>query len=840
MSTRVHKFGGTSLADTQRLTRAASIVLEDDATTRLVVVSAMGGVTDALFSLCEQARAGDESFRAGLDAIRTRHVETAAELLTPDGAHVYAADFDRDVEALDHVFQTILLAGSHGESLLDLISGYGELWSARLFAAHMAKLEPSSNWLDARKVLVVEHGELGPLVDWSESTRRMKQALKELGGPPKVLVVTGFVASLADGTPTTLKRNGSDYSASIFAALAKAERITIWTDVKGVLSADPRRVPEAVILPELTYREAAELAYFGAKVLHPNTMAPAVGQGIEIYIRSSLDPSAPGTRIAAPDKVSRLSTDRLEAWTDPSQGQSPVLGLSTIDGVALVNVEGTGMVGVPGVAERLFGALRAVNISVVMISQGSSEHSICCAVPDEQAEQAERTAKRAFSVELAEGLIDRVDVAPNCSVLAAVGATMAHTTGVSARFFGALGRAGVNVRAIAQGSSEINISAVVNRADAHRALRAVHASFYLSEQTLSVGLIGPGLVGGTVLEQLSQQAGTLKRQFHIDVRLRGIASSKKMLLSDGGLDFATAKAELAAKGVPLDLDAFAAHVKPDHLPHAAIVECTSSMDIARRYGDWLDAGIHVVTPNKKAGAGPIEEYRRIKRKRRGAAAHFLYEATVGAGLPIITTLRDLVQTGDEIRCIEGVLSGTLSYVFNTFHAGVKFSDVVKTAKEQGFTEPDPRDDLSGMDVARKLVILARESGIEVSLEDIEVENLVPKELAEAESIDAFMGRLSELDAGMQKRAREAEAANECLRYVGIVGRDVAPKVQLKRYPKSHPFAGINGSDNILAFHTARYRDTPLVVQGPGAGPDVTAAGVFADLLRLGRRIGAPS
>lgn len=775
----------------------------------------MSGVTDALLALVGAARRRADGYLKALDALHQRHVDTARELIADPTALL--AVFERDIADLRDILRGVWLGRGASELTEELVAGYGELWSAQLLHGHLCANETPAEWLDARDILVVHPGELGPRIDWKKSTENLASAL--IKKPCGLLVITGFIAATADGVPTTLKRNGSDFSASIFGALLNASEITIWTDVDGVLSADPRRVAEATLVDAMSYDEACELAYFGAKVLHPRTMEPAVARKIPIRIRNTFAATKPGTLIAAPE--------------DLGPRTSPVSGFSTFDRVALINVEGTGMIGVPGIAQRLFGALREVKVSVILISQASSEHSICIAVPEAHGELARTVVSTAFEHELSIGHIHRIELVTGQSILAAVGDNMAHHPGVAARFFGALSRAGVNVRAVAQGSSERNISVVINGTDSTRALRAVHAGFYLSDRVLSLGLIGPGGVGKSLLTQLAEQAPVLRERFNLDLRLRAVCDSRSMLLSDTALDPLDAITALHRDGIPLDLDAFTAHVHAPHLAHAAIIDCTASEDISAQYSSWLGAGLHLVTPNKRAGAGPIDRYRSLRSFALEHGRHWLYEATVGAGLPIITTVRDLVRTGDKIDRIEGVLSGTLSYVFNTFDGSEPFSSVVRRAKSLGYTEPDPRDDLSGVDVARKLVILAREMGLDLELSDVSIESLVPPNAAEATSPEDFLDRLALSDDTMANRVREAHAHDACLRYVGIVDSDGTAKVSLSEYSLRHAFARLSATDNIFAFTTARYTSAqPLVIQGPGAGPAVTAAGVFSDILRL--------
>jgi len=817
----VHKFGGSSVADADCFRKVAAILEAASAGRLAVVLSALRGVTDSLLRLVALAERQDEGFRTELAQLRARHAAIAEELLTPEGARLYLTGFDRDGEDLLGVLHSVKLTRAAARNVSDLIAGYGELWSTRLFErffTERARRSGPVQWVDARRVVVAEWGPLGPGIQWPESRANLTALVApDFNG---TLVITGFIASDRRGVQTTLGRNGSDFSASIFGALLGAREIQIWTDVDGVLSADPRRVPDATVIDSLSYSEAMELAYFGAKVLHPQTMAPAIEDGIPIWIRNTFAPEKVGTLICA----------------QPSS-TLPVKGITSIERLALVNLEGTGMIGVPGTAHRLFGALREEGISVILISQGSSEHSICCAIPQEEAERAAQAVRRAFERELDEGQIQSIDIDPDLAILAVVGDGMAGTPGVAAKVFAALGTALVNVRAIAQGASERNISVVVEGRSATRALRAVHAGLYLSPHTLSIGVIGPGTVGRVLLDQLASQSERLREQCKLDLRVRGILGSRRMLLADPGVALPSWRAQYEASTAVAELTRFIEHVRVDYLPHTVLVDCTASAAIAERYAGWLEGGIHIVTPNKKANSAELAYYRRLQEARRAGASHYLYEATVGAGLPVVHTLRDLRETGDEILSIEGIFSGTLAYLFNLYDGGASFSALVREARQRGFTEPDPRDDLSGMDVARKLIILGREMGLKLELHDVAIESLVPAGL-ERLSIEEFMAELPRFDAAMAARLTAARSHGKVLRYTGGLSASGEATVGLKELDAQHPFANIALTDNIVRFATRRYCDNPLIVQGPGAGPEVTAGGVFADLLRLSAYLGA--
>jgi bifunctional aspartokinase / homoserine dehydrogenase 1 len=815
----VQKFGGSSVADAQCFERVAAIVESQPQERLAVVLSACKGVTDSLFELVNLAAGQDGAWKAKLGALRDQHAQLADALLSGGAAAPYLAELDQDRADLDSVLQATRMMRTADRTVNAKVSGYGELWSSRLFSLYLQERgrRPAIQWLDARSAVVVRWGPLGPGVQWDESARRVARLV---AADARTLIITGYIASDPAGVQTTLGRNGSDFSASIFGALLAAAEIQIWTDVDGVLSADPRRVPDAQVIECLSYNEAMELAYFGAKVIHPQTMAPAVGRGIPVWIRNTFAPQKSGTLICA----------------NPQSGQT-VKGITTIEDVALINLEGAGMIGVPGTAHRLFGALREEEISVILISQGSSEHSICCAIPAAQATRARELLNVAFARELAEGQIQRVDVTAGLAILAVVGDGMAGIPGVAGKVFGALGGAGVNVRAIAQGASERNISVVVDGRQATRALRAAHASFYLSPHTLSIGIIGAGTVGRALLDQLASQRERLAREFNVDLRIRGIMNSRQMRLSAGGIALNRWRDELEHESEPADLRRFFHHLRVDFLPHTVMVDCSASDVVASHYREWLAAGVHVVTPNKKANSGDLAYYQSLKLACRSSGARYLFEATVGAGLPIIQTLHDLRSTGDEITSIEGVFSGTLAYLFNVYDGNTAFSAIVSDAKQRGYTEPDPRDDLSGKDVARKLIILGREMGLKLELRDVQVESLVPMGLADGSS-EQFLAALPKYDAAMRQRYLTAKERGRVLRYVGRVTSDGQATVGLTELEAHHPFANIALTDNVVRFATARYCDNPLIVQGPGAGPAVTAGGVFADLLRLSAYLGA--
>ena len=817
-SIMAHKFGGSSMADAACMEQVARVLREAGESDQVIVVSAMRGTTDGLIALIDAALA-DADWQTGLETLRRRHREASEAIATLTGISAYPS-IEPDMALLADQLHAIQLLGDASHEVRERIVGLGELWSARLLSALLSSTNHPVPVLDARDVLTVEAGELGPRVDWTGSAEAV--AAWRAAHPAARVVVTGFIARDPAGKPTTLGRNGSDLSGAIFAVLFGAAELTIWTDVEGVFSADPRLVPEAVSLPSLTYAEACELAYFGAKVIHPQTMAPAIAHGLPLRIRNTFLPDHPGTRI------------------DGGAGafDRPVSGLTLVAGMAILELAGSGLIGVPGTAQRVFAALHAASVSVVMISQGSSEHSICCVVRRADAERGARALREAFAIELAAGHVQGVSLTSDISVLAAVGEGMAGAPGIAAQLFGALSGARVNVRAIAQGASERNISAAIASADSTRALRAAHAAFWLSPQTVAIALVGPGRVGQTLLTQLEAARERLRGDFNLDLRLLAVANSRQMHLAQRPLEPANWEAALAGETVASDGDALAEHLLGAHLPHSLIIDCSASDRVAGHYPAWLARGIHVITPNKHAGSGPLARYEAIRAASRVSGARFRYEATVGAGLPVIGTLRDLLDSGDVLYSIEGMFSGTLAWLFNRYDGSEPFSALVREAQQLGYTEPDPREDLSGLDVARKLVILAREAGWPLSLDDVQVESLVPPALRDVDRAAALAG-LDAMDADMAARLTAARAEGKVLRYVASLDQTGKARVGLAALGPEHAFSHTRLTDNIVQFTTERYAENPLVVQGPGAGPEVTAGGVFADLLRVASHLGSP-
>jgi aspartokinase/homoserine dehydrogenase 1 len=811
---RVLKFGGSSLATPPRIRAVGRIVLDPHRRESIVVVvSAFQGVTNELMECARLAERGDPGYEQMLHQLARRHRAAAASLVGRGRRRVHAG-VDGLLAELRDTLHGIYLLRHCPLQALDMTAGFGERLSALIVAAYLNQTRPAT-CVDARQFVITEDQFTQATVVFGKTNRATRAYFARLFRTARVIpVVTGFIGSTEDGRTTTIGRNGSDYSAAIVGAALGASAIEIWTDVDGVLSADPKLVSSAFALPHISYEEAMELSYFGAKVLHSATIAPAVARRIPILIKNTFNPGAPGTRI---------SSQRVD------DGSLIAKGISSVGEISLLTLRGASMVGVPGTAERLFRTLASRRVNVILISQASSEHTICFAVRSADAARAIEAIESEFPFELQQQLT-RLDHASNQAIVAVVGEGMKGRPGVAGKVFGALGRHNVNISAIAQGASERNISCVIDRDQQIRALNVIHQAFFDKRRRLALAVVGVGNIGGALLRQLHQQRSYLLSK-GFDVSVVALANSRRFVVDADGINLAHWTGTLAASRRRMTPDAFVKAVTGLQITNAALVDCTAHDSIVDAYPAFIDANLHIVTPNKRANVLPWRRYESLKELLQRRQKYFLYETNVGAGLPVMSTLRDLIASGDEIVKIEGILSGTLSYLFNGYDGTVPFSELVREAQQMGLTEPDPREDLSGEDVARKLLILAREIGLKMDIHEVRVHSLVPPALARAAFSPRFFPAFARHDAGMLKRLKTAQSSGRVLRYVGLLEHGRA-QATLKECPRTHPLAAAKGSDNIIAFTTKRYARTPLVVQGPGAGADVTAMGVFSDILKL--------
>lgn len=812
---KVLKFGGSSVAKPERIGAVIEILKpylrkENPA----VVFSAFGGVTDTLITLSTLALTGKSEYRQLLQELEIRHLEAVRELVGIQKQSSIIAQVKFTFNELEDVLHGIYLVKERTPRTLDYIMSFGERLSAYIITEAMKDQGLDAEFLDARTVVRTDRNFGYARVDFEITNRLIRE---HFAVHQQVQVITGFIGASASGETTTLGRSGSDYTAAIFAGALQASDLEIWTDVDGMMTADPRKVKKAFTVQEMTYEEAMELSHFGAKVIFPATMQPAMINRIPIWIKNTFNPSFTGTVISE-----RSNTKNLI-----------IKGISSMDKVSLLNVQGSGLVGVVGVSMRLFGALAKENINVILISQASSEHSICFAVETNKRQLAQEAIDREFQYEIRSQEMDPVKVEDHLAIVAIVGENMKHNPGTSGRMFSALGKSGININAIAQGSSELNISAVIHQQDIAKALNVLHEAFFLSDRkVLNVFLVGTGLIGKSLLTMIDKQFKQLAKHNHLEIQVVGIANTRKMLLDEAGVTLNVAVQKMSAEGEVMNLNTFVGTMLGMNLSNSVFVDCTSSEEVTEHYETILSSNISIVTPNKKANSGPLEKYHRLKQAAQKRGVRFLFETNVGAGLPVINTLNDLLISGDHVIGIEAVLSGTLNYIFSTFKPGINFSDVVMDAKAKGYTEPDPRDDLNGMDVARKILILSREAGLPLELHEIQVENLVPQDCRGEMGIDLFFEKLARHNAYFEKLAREAEARNEKLRYMAIL-KDGKTSIRLGSVGQNHPFYSLSGSDNIILLTTERYKERPMVIRGPGAGAEVTAAGVFADIIRIG-------
>jgi aspartokinase/homoserine dehydrogenase 1 len=811
---KVLKFGGSSVANADNIKKVVNILQKEENKNSVVVVSALGGVTDLLIQAGAAASKGKETYRDILLQLEKRHLDTTKNLLPVTSQSSCLSIIKQQFNELEDVCEGVFRLGELSARTKDRIVSFGEILSSKIIAAYLQSIGVNNEWIDSR-LLIKTNSNFGfAAVDFDVTNALIGEKIKL--NEPKVFLVPGFIASDKENHTTTLGRGGSDYTASIYAAALKVEHLEIWTDVTGMMTADPRWVANARTIPYISYREAMELSHFGAKVIYPPTIQPAMQKGIKIWIKNTFEAEAFGTLIEE----------------NPQQAEEIITGISSINHVTLLSLEGSGMVGIPGFSKRLFEALANEKVNVILITQSSSEHSICVAVNTVDADKAKHAVDNAFDYEVKTGKVEPLKIEHDQSIVALVGDKMKSHTGIAGKMFNALGRNGINIRAIAQGSSERNISAVVAYNDVKKAVNVLHEAFFESAyKQLNVFIVGAGNVGGKLIEQIKQQQQFLLEHLSIQLRITGIANSKKMLFSEDGIDLNNWKVSLAEAG-SMSLEHFVETIIHKNLRNSVFVDVTANADVASVYHQVLAKSVAVVACNKIAASSPYHNYHHLKSLSKEFNAPYLFETNVGAGLPVIGTLNDLIKSGDKINKIQAVLSGTLNFVFNNYDGKRTFAEVVKQAQDEGYTEPDPRLDLGGTDVMRKIMILAREAGEKIEMEDIANNGFLPASCFEG-SVADFYKEMEKHEAHFKSLYDEASKKNCKLKFVAEFESGKAA-VGLQHVPAESDFYHLYGKDNIVLFYTQRYPEQPLVVKGAGAGADVTASGVFADIIRVAR------
>ncbi|QES87541.1 bifunctional aspartate kinase/homoserine dehydrogenase I [Rhizosphaericola mali] len=811
---QVLKFGGSSVANAENIKKVVQIVTHNNYAKQIVVVSAMKGVTDKLLQLGDKSCQPEKEYEKILQSLTTQHIEAANELLPVATRSGCLSMIMQIFNELEDICESVFRLQELSPATKDRIVGYGELLSSKIISAYLESIKVKNVWMDSRAVIETNNNYSYAAVDFEKTNVKIKDFLKS--NPANLYMAPGFIARGNNGHATTLGRGGSDYSAAIYAAAVDAPSLEIWTDVSGMMTADPRWVPSAKPIPMISYKEAMELSHFGAKVIYPPTILPVMQKNIPVWVKNTFAPEDKGTLMNA---------------TASHEGNI-VSGISSITEVALLSLEGGGMVGIPGFSKTLFEALAFAKVNVILITQGSSEYSICVAVNAVDASRASEAINKAFEFDIVNNKVFPVVEEDNLSIVALVGDKMKSHPNISGKMFGTLGRNGINVRAIAQGSSEKNISAVISNADVKKAVNVLHEAFFESVyKQLNVYVVGTGNVGGRLLEQIHHQLKYLKKNLSVEVRIVGLSNSRNMLIKENGsVSLTKWKEELEAAEAG-DLDTFVNAVISKNLRNSIVVDVTANAAVAAVYGRLLSKSIAVVACNKIAASSSYASYAQLKSLSHEFNAPFLFETNVGAGLPVIGTLNDLIRSGDVVNKVQAVLSGTLNFVFNNYDATKPFAEVVRQAQAEGYTEPDPRLDLGGTDVMRKIMILAREAGYILEMDEIKNKSFLPASCFEG-SVEDFYKEMEKHEAHFKALYNAAAKENCKLKFVAEFVNGKA-SVGLQHIPADSDFYHLYGKDNIVLFYTMRYPDQPLVVKGAGAGADVTASGVFADLIKAG-------
>jgi aspartokinase/homoserine dehydrogenase 1 len=812
---RVLKFGGTSVANAENIEKVIEIIKEKmNDEVLIVIVSALGGITDALLECGRLAADGNENYIEKLRIIEQRHIAAVKELIPVQQQSALLSLVKKMCNEIEDLCNGVFLVNELSNRTIDKLLSYGELLSSQMIAATFSAKGIGCRWVNAKEIIKTNSDFGKALVDFKETNNNIKNFLQK--NADKLLIVPGFVASDSKNITTTLGRGGSDYTAAIFAAAAEASSLEIWTDVNGMMTADPRWVANAKIISSISYQEAMELSHFGAKVIYPPTIQPVLNKNIPVWIKNTFAKDESGTVIKS---IAESDSDIVR-------------GISSINDIALLSLEGSGMVGVPGFSKRLFESLSNASINVILITQGSSEHSICVGVDGTNADKAKQVIDLAFADEISIGKVEPLFIEKDLSIVALVGDHMKSHPGISGKMFGALGKNGVNVRAIAQGSSERNISAVINTADVRKGVNVLHEEFFeTSYKQLNIFIAGTGNVGSKLLRQLNQQQKFLKDHLRLQIRVVGIANSKKSFLKDEGIDLSNWE-KLLAKSGGSNINEFTNAIVEKNLRNSVFVDVTASEQVAEVYERLLQKAISVVACNKIACSSAYSRYKKLKELSNEFNASFLFETNVGAGLPVIGTLTDLLRSGDNVHKIEAVLSGTLNFVFNNYDGKRLFADVVKQAQDEGYTEPDPRLDLSGKDVMRKIMILARETGEKIEMNDIENRSFMPESCMQG-SVENFYAEMRRHEDHFKKLYDDAAQKKNKLKFVAKYDKGKA-SVGLQHISSEQDLFHLYGKDNVVLFYTDRYKEQPLVVKGAGAGAEVTASGVFADIMRAAR------